>query len=94
VVQKLGDAVPNLVAWKDGQGDTRRYSRSCRSWRPSVLDRRGRRRHVPRTIRSNPDVYVEHRTVSPKLSIELHEVAARGDAKALKQLMDEFVTPL
>jgi dihydrodipicolinate synthase/N-acetylneuraminate lyase len=33
-------------------------------------------------------------TVAPRLSVELHEVAARGDAAALAKLMDAFVTPL
>jgi len=33
-------------------------------------------------------------TVAPRLSIELHEVASRGDSAALSKLMDAYVTPL
>ena len=33
-------------------------------------------------------------TVAPRLSIELHEVAARGDAATLGKLMRDFVVPL
>jgi 5-dehydro-4-deoxyglucarate dehydratase len=95
-VQKLADAVPNLVAWKDGQGDTRRYQQ--------IMVKLGDRLHwiggvgddnVPAYYSIGIRTYTSSiATVSPKLSIELHEVAARGDAPALKKLMDQFVTPL
>jgi 5-dehydro-4-deoxyglucarate dehydratase len=95
-VQKLADAVPNLVAWKDGQGDTRRYQQ--------IMVKLGDRLHwiggvgddnVPAYYSIGIRTYTSSiATVSPKLSIELHEVAARGDGPALKKLMDQFVTPL
>jgi 5-dehydro-4-deoxyglucarate dehydratase len=95
-VEKLAAAVPNLVAWKDGQGDTRRYAQ--------IMQRLGDRLHwiggvgddnVPAYYSIGIRTYTSSiATVSPKLSIELHEVAARGDATALKKLMDQFVTPL
>jgi len=95
-VEKLAAAVPNLVAWKDGQGDTRRYQQ--------IMLKLGDRLHwiggvgddnVPAYYSIGIRTYTSSiATVSPKLSIELHEVAARGDAPALKKLMDQFVTPL
>ncbi len=95
-VEKLANAVPNLVAWKDGQGDTRRYQQ--------IMQRLGDRLYwiggvgddnVPAYYSIGIRTYTSSiATVSPKLSIELHEVAARGDAKELKKLMDAFVTPL
>ena len=95
-VQKLADAVPNLVAWKDGQGDTRRYQQIMQKlgdrlyWIGGVGDD-----NVPAYYSIGIRTYTSSiATVSPKLSIELHEVAARGDAKELKKLMDAFVTPL
>jgi len=95
-VEKLAAAVPNLVAWKDGQGDTRRYQQIMQKlgdrlyWIGGVGDD-----NVPAYYSIGIRTYTSSiATVSPKLSIELHEVAARGDAPALKKLMDQFVTPL
>jgi len=95
-VEKLAAAVPNLVAWKDGQGDTRRYQQIMQKlgdrlyWIGGVGDD-----NVPAYYSIGIRTYTSSiATVSPKLSIELHEVAARGDAAALKNLMDQFVTPL
>ncbi|HZE96084.1 MAG TPA: 5-dehydro-4-deoxyglucarate dehydratase [Planctomycetota bacterium] len=95
-VEKLAATVPNLVAWKDGQGDTRRYQQ--------IMQRLGDRLYwiggvgddnVPAYYSIGIRTYTSSiATVSPKLSIELHEVAARGDAAALKKLMDAYVTPL
>jgi len=95
-VEKLAKAAPTLTAWKDGQGDIRRYAQ--------IMQRLGDRLHwiggvgddnVPAYYSIGIRTYTSSiATVSPKLSIELHEVAARGDAPALKKLMDQFVTPL
>jgi 5-dehydro-4-deoxyglucarate dehydratase len=95
-VEKLAAAVPNLVAWKDGQGDTRRYAQ--------IMQRLGDRLYwiggvgddnVPAYYSIGIRTYTSSiATVSPKLSIELHELASRGDAAALRRLMDQFVTPL
>ncbi|HLY08863.1 MAG TPA: dihydrodipicolinate synthase family protein [Planctomycetota bacterium] len=95
-VEKLATAVPNLVAWKDGQGDTRRYAQ--------IMQRLGDRLHwiggvgddnVPAYYSIGIRTYTSSiATVSPRLSIELHEVASRGDSAALRKLMDQFVTPL
>ena len=95
-VQKLADALPNLVAWKDGQGDTRRYQQIMQKlgdrlyWIGGVGDD-----NVPAYYSIGIRTYTSSiATVSPKLSIALHEAAAAGDAKELKKLMDGFVTPL
>lgn len=95
-VAKLAEALPNLVAWKDGQGDTRKYQQIMQKlgdrlyWIGGVGDD-----NIPAYYSIGIRTYTSSiATVSPKLSIELHEVAARGDAKELKKLMDAFVTPL
>jgi 5-dehydro-4-deoxyglucarate dehydratase len=95
-VEKLAKALPNLVAWKDGQGDTRRYAQ--------IMQRLGDRLHwiggvgddnVPAYYSIGIRTYTSSiATVSPRLSVELHDVASRGDAAALAKLMDAFVTPL
>lgn len=95
-VEKLAAAVPNLVAWKDGQGDTRRYAQIMQrlgdrlAWIGGVGDD-----NVPAYYSIGIRTYTSSiATVSPRLSIELHEVASRGDSAALLKLMDQFVTPL
>ncbi len=95
-VEKLAAAAPNLVAWKDGQGDIRRYAQ--------IMHRLGDRLYwiggvgddnVPAYYSIGIRTYTSSiATVAPRLSIELHEVASRGDAAGLKKLMDAYVTPL
>jgi 5-dehydro-4-deoxyglucarate dehydratase len=95
-VERLAKAVPNLAAWKDGQGDIRRYAQ--------IMHRLGDRLHwiggvgddnVPAYYSIGIRTYTSSiATVAPRLSIELHEVASRADAAALGKLMDAFVTPL
>ena len=95
-VERLAAAVPTLTAWKDGQGDVRRYQQ--------IIHRVGDRLHwiggagddgVPGYYSIGLRTYTSSiATVAPKLSIRLHEVAAAGDAAALDRLMRDFVTPL
>jgi 5-dehydro-4-deoxyglucarate dehydratase len=95
-VEKLAKAVPNLVAWKDGQGDIRRYAQ--------IMQRLGDRLHwiggvgddnLPAYYSIGIRTYTSSiATVAPRLSVELHEVASRGDSAALGKLMDAYVTPL
>jgi 5-dehydro-4-deoxyglucarate dehydratase len=95
-VEKLAKAVPNLVAWKDGQGDIRRYAQ--------IIQRLGDRLYwiggvgddnLPAYYSIGIRTYTSSiATVAPRLSIELHEVASRGDSAALSRLMDAYVTPL
>jgi 5-dehydro-4-deoxyglucarate dehydratase len=95
-VERLAAAVPTLTAWKDGQGDVRRYQQ--------IIHRVGDRLHwiggagddgVPGYYSIGLRTYTSSiATVAPKLSIRLHELAAAGDAAALDRLMRDFVTPL
>lgn len=95
-VERLAGALPNLVAWKDGQGDTRRYAQ--------IIHRLGDRLYwiggagddnVPAYYSIGIRTYTSSiATVAPRLSIALHELASRGDAAGLAKLMDAFVTPL
>jgi 5-dehydro-4-deoxyglucarate dehydratase len=95
-VEKLAARIPTLTAWKDGQGDMRKYHQ--------IMNRVGDRLYwiggagddcVPgyyalgiRTYTSSISV------VAPKLSISLHEVAAAGDSATLLKLMSDYVIPL
>lgn len=95
-VEKLAKALPNLVAWKDGQGDIRRYQQ--------IMQRLGDRLYwiggvgddnVPAYYAIGIRTYTSSiATVAPRLSLELHEVASRGDAAALRKLMEAAVVPL
>lgn len=95
-VEKLVARVPTLTAWKEGQGDIRRYQQ--------IMHRLGKRLHwiggagddcVPGYYSIGIRAYTSSiATVAPKLSIELHETAAAGDADHLQRLMDHYVIPL
>lgn len=95
-VEKLAGRLPTLAAWKDGQGDVRRLAQ--------IMARLGDRLHwiggagddcVPAYYSIGIGTYTSSvATVAPRLSLQLHEAAAAGDAAALKRLMDTYVTPL
>jgi 5-dehydro-4-deoxyglucarate dehydratase len=95
-VERLAANVPTLVAWKDGQGDVRRYQQ--------IIHRVGDRLHwiggvgddcVPGYYSIGLRTYTSSiATVAPKLSVRLHEVAAAADSAALAALMRDFVVPL
>ena len=95
-VERLAARVPTLTAWKEGQGDVRRYQQ--------LIHRLGKRLHwiggagddcVPGYYSIGIRAYTSSiATVAPKLSIELHETAAAGDADHLQRLMDHYVIPL
>jgi 5-dehydro-4-deoxyglucarate dehydratase len=95
-VEKLAARVPTLFAWKDGQGDIRRYQQ--------IINRLGTRLHwiggigddcVPGYYSLGIRVYTSSiATVAPKLSIRLHEVASAGEQEMLTRLMHEYVIPL
>lgn len=96
MVEKLAANIPNLVAWKDGQGDVRRYQ--------TIINRVGDRLHwiggagddtVPGYYSIGLRTYTSSiATVAPKLSLKLHELAASGQGEALMKLMHECVIPL
>jgi 5-dehydro-4-deoxyglucarate dehydratase len=95
-VERLAERVPTLAAWKDGQGDVRRYAQ--------IIQRVGDRLHwiggagddcVPPYYSIGLRVYTSSiATVAPKLSLKLHEAASAGDSATLLALMHDFVTPL
>ena len=95
-VQKLADAVPNLIAWKDGQADTRRYQ--------IIMDKVGDRLHwiggagddaVPAYYSIGIRTYTSSiAVIRPGHSLQLHHAAAAGDRDTLARLMRDYVTPL
>ena len=95
-VERLAAKVPTLIAWKDGQGDVRRYQQ--------IINRLGDRLYwiggagddcVPAYYSIGIRTYTSSiATVAPKLSVELHNVASAGDSGKLSKLMTEYVIPL
>jgi len=95
-VERLAARIPTLVAWKDGQGDVRRYQQ--------VIHHVGDRLHwiggtgddcVPGYYSIGVRTYTSSiATVAPRLSVRLHEVASAGDDCGLKRLMNDYVLPL
>jgi len=95
-VERLAANIPTLCAWKDGQGDVRRYQ--------MIAGRLGDRLHwiggagddsVPSYYSVGIRTYTSSiATVAPKLSLKLHEVASRENGAELMKLMHECVVPL
>jgi 5-dehydro-4-deoxyglucarate dehydratase len=95
-VARLAASIPTLIAWKDGQGDVRRYQ--------AIRQRVGDRLHwiggigddgVPGYYAIGIRTYTSSiATVAPKLSLELHRLAAAGEYDKLNRLMAEYVIPL
>ena len=88
--------IPNVVAWKDGTADIRRYQ--------MIRERLGDRLHwiggagddmVPGYYAICIRCYTSSiSAVAPKLSIKLHELGAAGDSATLNQLVNDHVVPL
>jgi 5-dehydro-4-deoxyglucarate dehydratase len=95
-VEKLAQAIPNLVAWKDGQADMRRYQ--------MIRERVGDRLHwiggagddaVPGYYAIGIRTFTSSiANVAPKLSLRLHELASAGYSAELTKLMNELIIPL
>jgi 5-dehydro-4-deoxyglucarate dehydratase len=95
-VERLAAKVPTLLAWKDGQGDTRRYQQ--------IINRVSDRLYwiggagddcLPAYYSIGIRTYTSSiATVAPKLSLRLHEFAAASDTAKLMQLMNDYVIPL
>ena len=91
----LGDRIPNLAAWKEGQGDTRTYQR--------IMKRMGDRYHwiggigddcVPGYYSIGIRTYTSSiATVAPKISLELHDLAA-ANSPELGEFMRKYVIPI
>jgi len=96
MVERLAAAIPNLIAWKDGQGDIRRLQ--------AIMNRLGDRLHwiggagddlVPAYYSTGIRTFTSSiATVAPLLSLRLHELGMNGDGDALAELLDRCVTPL
>jgi 5-dehydro-4-deoxyglucarate dehydratase len=94
-VERLA-TIPNLVAFKDGQGDLRRYEQ--------IMAHVGGKLHwiggagddlVPGYYSIGVRTYTSSiANVAPRLSLALHATAAAGDRATLDRLMREFVIPL
>lgn len=95
-VEKLAASVPNLIAWKDGTGDVRKYQQLMQRvgdrllWIGGVGDDQ-----VPGYYSIGVRTYTSSiAVVAPRLSLELHQLASKGDYASLKKLMNEYVIPL
>jgi 5-dehydro-4-deoxyglucarate dehydratase len=95
-VEKLAASVPNLIAWKDGTGDVRKYQQLMQrvgdrlAWIGGVGDDQ-----VPGYYSIGVRTYTSSiAVVAPRLSLELHKLASNGDYASLKKLMNEYVIPL
>jgi 5-dehydro-4-deoxyglucarate dehydratase len=96
MVERLAAKIPSLVAWKDGQGDIRRFQ--------MIINRVGDRLYwiggagddtVPGYYSIGIRTYTSSiATVAPKLSLALHEAAANGRSEELSKLMSDCVIPL
>ncbi len=88
--------IPNLIGWKDGQADLRRYQ--------MIRQRLGDRFHwiggagddmVPGYYSIGIRTYTSSiANVAPRLSLRLHELASAGKSDELTRLMNELVIPL
>jgi len=95
-VERLAERVPTLVAWKDGHGDVRRLAQirarvgDRLAWLGGAGDD-----CVPAYYAIGLRAYTSSiANVAPRLSLQLHEAAAAGDAATLGRLMDDYVVPL
>jgi 5-dehydro-4-deoxyglucarate dehydratase len=88
--------IPNLVGWKDGQADIRRYQ--------MIRQKVGDRLHwiggagddmVPAYYSIGIRTYTSSiANVAPRLSLRLHELASAGRSSELDRLMSDLVIPL
>jgi 5-dehydro-4-deoxyglucarate dehydratase len=96
LVEKIAKQIPTLIAWKDGQGDIRRFQ--------AIKQQLGERLHwiggagddmVPAYYSMGVRTYTSSiANVAPRLSLRLHELASAGHSAELTELMNELVVPL
>lgn len=89
-------SIPTLIAWKDGQGDIRRYQ--------MIKEHIGHRLYwiggagddlVPGYYSIGIRTYTSSiATIAPKLSLLLHEYGSANDSAKLSALMKDYVVPL
>ena len=95
-VERMAASIPTLVAWKDGQGDLRRFQ--------MIMQRLGDRLYwiggagddlVAGYYSLGIRTYTSSiATVEPRLSLQLHELAANGKQAELNALLTQHVVPL
>jgi 5-dehydro-4-deoxyglucarate dehydratase len=95
LVEKLAK-IPTLIAWKDGQGDLRRFQMIRRQLGQRLLWVGGAGDDmVPGYYSMGVRTYTSSiANVAPRLSQRLHELASAGHSAELSALMDELVIPL
>ena len=96
MVARLADRLPTLVAWKDGQGNIRKYQR--------VMEHNGARLAwfgglgddcVPGYFAIGVQAYTSSiSNISPQLSLALAEAGMNRDFTDLNKLMRRYVNPL
>jgi 5-dehydro-4-deoxyglucarate dehydratase len=96
MVKRLADRVPTLAAWKDGQGDIRRYQR--------IISENGDRLAwfgglgddcVSGYFAIGVQAYTSSiSNIAPRLSLALADAGLRRDFAELNRLINEFVHPL
>jgi 5-dehydro-4-deoxyglucarate dehydratase len=96
MVAKLADRVPTLAAWKDGQGDVRKYQRIMQfngdrlAWFGGLGDD-----CVPGYFAIGVQGYTSSiSNIAPKLSLELAAAGMARDFERLDELMQRYVHPL
>jgi 5-dehydro-4-deoxyglucarate dehydratase len=96
MVARLSDRVPTLAAWKDGQGDGRKYQRIMDfnadrlAWYGGLGDD-----CVPTYFAAGVQAYTSSiSNIAPKLSLELAEAGMARDFGRLDTLMKNYVHPL
>jgi 5-dehydro-4-deoxyglucarate dehydratase len=96
MVARLAERVPTLVAWKDGQGDIRKYQRIMNhvggrlTWFGGIGDD-----CVPGYFAAGVQAYTSSiSNIAPKLSLALAHAGMSNDFVKLNALMDKYVHPL
>ncbi len=96
MVARLADRVPTLAAWKDGQGDARKYQRIMHymgdrlAWLGGIGDD-----CVPAYFAVGVQAYTSSiSNIAPLISLELAEAGLARDFERLDKLMKKFVHPL
>ena len=96
MVSRLADRIPTLVAWKDGQGDTRRLQRIMRyngdrlAWFGGLGDD-----CAPGYFAIGVQAYTSSiSNIAPRLSLDLAKAGLARDFERLNLLMNRYVHPL
>ncbi len=95
-VERVAEEVPNLAAYKDGQGKVRDYQRTIQrvgdrlNWIGGIGDD-----CVPGYYSIGIRTYTSSvATIAPKLSIQMHELGVARDQDGLQKVMRDYVLPL